>query len=329
MKNDLDKFTQDFFQNYLPKERELSQHTIYSYRDTIKLFFKFIVSKYGKKKKANLDDMSAKNVLEFIEYLKTSRRNTTKTQNQRLAVLKSFLGYLRANDPIRMSQYDRIQHIKMKRPEHVPIEYLDKNEMKAIFAAIDLNTQNGKRDNAILKLLYNSGARVQEICNLTVADIRLTPPYLVKLKGKGKKTRQVPLWKETVQAVKPIVMNKEPFESIFCFRTATLSRFGIRYIVKKYCEKASLNCSSMKDKTIGPHTFRHTTAMHLLQSGVDISVIKTWLGHVDLNTTHGYVEIDMEMKRKAMQHLNFSKNDDCIKKLLSKNQDIIKWLTDI
>ncbi len=320
MKNNLDKLTQDFFQSYLPKERELSQHTIYSYRDTIKIFLKFIREKNGKKKKSNLDDMTAKNILSFISYLRESRKNTTKTTNQRLAVLKSFFLYLRANDPTRMAQYDRIQHIKMKRPKRIPIEYLTKEEIKAIFKEIDENTNNGRRDNAIIKLLYNSGARVQEICNLTVTDIRLTPPYMVKLKGKGCKTRQVPLWKETVEAVKPILIGKEPFEAIFCSRKNSISRFGIRYVIKKYCDRASKNCPSLSDKIIGPHTFRHTTAMHLLQSGVDISVIKTWLGHV---------EIDMEMKRKAMEKMGEFNLNTSSSNLLKKHPDIVDWLSSL
>ncbi len=323
MKNNLMLLTQNFFQKYLPNERGFSQHTVYSYRDTLKVYFSFLSQK---NKKPKLDDMTAQNVINFLDFLKSTRNNSVKTQNQRLAVLKCFYEYLRAHDPIRSNQYSRIEHIKMKRAPRRPIEYFDKEEVKAILDSVDRGSRNGDRDYALLKLLYNSGARVQELCDLRVRDIRAYPPYLVELTGKGRKTRKVPLWKDTVLSLESLIKGRDSLAPVFCYQEKPLGRFGVRYIVKKHCKKASQQQISLQGKKIGPHTFRHTTAMHLLQSGTDISVIKTWLGHVDLNTTHGYIEIDLEMKRKAMNKISkvASKNTE---NLLKKNKDIVSWLS--
>lgn len=326
--NNLSKIVQNFFQVYLPNERALSPHTIYAYRDTIKLYL-LSISSQSTSKRVSLDDLNAKSILNFLEALKTKRNNTIKTQNQRLAALKSFFLYLRVQDPTRMAQYDRIDHIKLKRAPHKPIDYFTQNEMKAIFSTVNLDGRNGQRDFVLLKLLYNSGARVQELCDLKVRDIRLTAPYFVQLKGKGSKTRRVPLWKETVQAAQLLLDQKDPSDFVFTIGDKPITRFGVRYIVKKHAQRAALKEQSIKDKKIGPHTFRHTTAMHLLQGGVDISVIKTWLGHVNLNTTHGYIEIDMEMKRKAMAQMKCPKDQGQANLLLKKHPDIVSWLSSI
>ena len=328
MKDNLMNLTQNFFQKYLPKERELSPHTTYSYRDTIKIFFQYIVSR-GKRKKPNLDDMTAKNVLDFLEFIREKRKNSIKTQNQRLAVLKSFFEYLQAHDPTRANEYSRIDHIKSKKPPKKSIDYLEKHELKAIFDSISLDQKNSTRDIALLKLLYNSGARVQELCNLKIIDLRTTPPYMVTLHGKGNKIRKVPLWKETIDSMIPLIEGKESLDPIFTYRGEKITRFGVRYIVNKYSTLAMKNVPSLQRKNIGPHTFRHTTAMHLLQSGTDISVIKTWLGHVDLNTTHGYIEIDMGMKRMAIDKIKNSNQRMSKASLLNKHPDIIKWLEEL
>ena len=193
--------------------------------------------------------------------------------------------------------------------------------------SIDLDSKKGARDLAILRVLYNTGARVQEVCSLRAKDIRVISPYMATLHGKGNKVRQVPLWKETVEALRPVLEGKESLDSIFCTRGEPLTRFGIRYIVKKYSSLAEKECPTIKEKKVGPHTFRHTTAMHLLQSGTDISVIKSWLGHVDLNTTHSYVEIDMEMKRDAISKLAGQSQSKKINKLLDRNKDVVEWLS--
>lgn len=324
--NELCKTVQNFFLSYLPNERVLSPHTISAYRDTMKLYL-HSVTLNSKNKNIALDDLNAQSVLDLMDNLKKGRGNSIKTQNQRLAALKSFFQYLRVQDPTRMSQYDRINHIKLKRAPRKPIDYLTKKEMDAVISSVNTDDRLGIRDLALLKLLYNSGARVQELCDLKVKDIRMTAPYLIRLKGKGNKIRQVPLWKDTVEAVRVHIGDKRDSESIFDHRGSPLTRFGVRYIVQKYADLASTVEPTIKEKTIGPHTFRHTIAMHLLQSGVDINVIKAWLGHINLNTTHGYVDTDMEMKRSAIAKVKGPEERGYTQKMLKKNPDVLNWLS--
>ena len=184
-------------------------------------------------------------------------------------------------------------------------------------------------------MLYNTGARAQEIVDLRIDKLRFEKPYQVKLLGKGRKERACPLWPETVQALQNYIERRESSAtvcpSLFLNTNGKpITRFGLRYIIRQYAEKAGEACASIKTKKISPHTVRHTTAMHLLQAGNDISVIKDWMGHADLNTTHGYVEIDMKMKRKVLEGLQPPKA-----KTPAKGQPkwlkpgILKWLDDL
>ena len=208
--------------------------------------------------------------------------------------------------------------------------YLKMGEVKAILGAIDQRAPGGERDYVLLSFLYNIGARVQELCDLRVKDLHLETPPFVNILGKGKKTRQVPLWPETVGLLNSYLeKHHSPGAESAVFmnaRSEPLGRFGIRYIIRKRVQAATEHCPGLKSKTIGPHTFRHTTAMHLLQAGVDLTVIKNWLGHARLSTTHGYIEIDLEMKRKALARCRPADDQNKLKRLIRKNQDIIEWL---
>jgi integrase/recombinase XerD len=188
----------------------------------------------------------------------------------------------------------------------------------------------GVRDYAMMMTLYNSGARVQELCDLKMKDLRLVKPYMVTVTGKGQKTRHVPLWESTVQALKAYLKDRYKNDSKeFVFmgkRGERLSRFGVRYLVQMLAKKGSKQCSGLSSKKIGPHTLRHTTAMHLLQAGVEINVIKEWLGHVDLNTTHGYVEIDMKMKEEALKKTSPPKTKTRVQSLIKKEKTVLEWL---
>jgi integrase/recombinase XerD len=330
-KNPLTKYVQSFFQSYLPSERGLSAHTIHSYRDTMKLFLNFL----AKKKRAkigglSLGDFKSEHVLSFLNTIEKQRGNSIRTRNQRLAVLKTFFSYLITQDVSRANQYEKISHITMKKQPYKPVEYLSDEEMQALLNSVDRKSRQGIRDYTILLLLYNSGARVQEICDLRLCDIRLEKPFLVTLTGKGQKSRQVPLWNGTIEAISDylkIFPRRDPNAALFVGkRGEPLSRFGVRYIIQSQVDVAKQKCKSMKGKTIGPHTLRHTTAMHLLQSGVDLAVIKAWLGHVDLNTTHGYVEIDMKMKQNALARTNPKLHKNSIGSMLKQEKDVLKWL---
>jgi site-specific recombinase XerD len=186
------------------------------------------------------------------------------------------------------------------------VEYLEDQEIGALLKHVDQSSRNGARDYALLLFLYNTGARVQEVADLEVGDLRLDAPFQVELTGKGRKKRVCPLWPETVAAIRNCLEYRGPdterIPSVFLNANGhPITRFGIRYIVRRYAAMAAHACPSLKSKKTSPHSVRHTTAMHLLQSGNDLSVVKAWLGHAHLDTTHAYIEIDMKMKRKALE----------------------------
>jgi len=225
----LTRLVQSYFESHLPVERGLRSHTIVAYRDTIKLYLKYL-SRNVPIQKLTLDHLTAKSILDFIEDCTTKRKNTGKTTNQRLAVLKSFFGYLMNMDPTRIAQYEKIFHLKAKRVPYRPVEYLERSEMEAILGSVDCTTEKGVRDYAALMFLYNTGARAQELCDVAYGDLRLDKPFLAILHGKGNKTRQVPLWPETVAAVEQWAKVSGAAEDRSLFTNVLgekLTRFGL------------------------------------------------------------------------------------------------------
>ena len=333
MKNNktLLEYVQGFFQEYLVSQKGLSQNTVFAYRDALKLFLEY-ASEHKKKTvmKLTLDDFCPDVVLSFLKSIEHERKNSITTRNLRLAAIKSFFGFMATQDTLKSGQYQRIALIPLKRTQKPLIGYLETDEVKAILNAIDKRTPGGERDYVLLSLLYNTGSRVQELCDLKVKDLRLESPPFVIITGKGKKIRQVPLWPETASLLESYLKKQglhDPENRLFYNqRQVPLGRFGIRHIIRKWILSAVKECPSLKSKVIGPHTFRHTTAMHLLQAGVDLTVIKNWLGHVNLSTTHAYIEIDMEMKRKALSSCEPLSDPNELKRLVRDNQDIIQWL---
>lgn len=325
---------QNFFKDYLVSQKGLSHNTVIAYRDSLKLFLGY-VSRSKKKEITRLtpDDFGPDVVLEFLRNIESQRKNSVITRNLRLAALKSFFAYMAAKDTLRSGEYQRITMIPLKKTSKPMMGYLETEEVKAILGTIDQRVSSGERDYVLLSLLYNTGARVQELCDLKVKDLHLETPPFVNILGKGKKTRQVPLWPETVRLLSSYLKKHHLFDTDSALflnaRGEPLGRFGIRHIIKKRVLAAAERCPGLKSKAIGPHTFRHTTAMHLLQAGVDLTVIKNWLGHVNLSTTHGYIEIDLEMKRKALARCRPARDQDRLKSLIRRNQDIIEWLESI
>lgn len=322
---------QDFFQDYLGAHRGLSGHTVTSYRDAIKLFLIFVAQRLNKHTTSlALDDLHAESVLAFLDDIEAVRSNCVRTRNIRLAALRTFFRYLAAQDPLRAGQYQRIVAIPLKQASQPVMEYLEINEVKVILETINRNHAAGRRDYALISLLYNTGARVQEICDLRVADLRLTVPPLITLTGKGRKTRHVPLWAETAGLLGDHLQERgiREMPQAWLFvnaRGEPLTRFGIRYIIQSRVVAASGSCPSLAGRRIGPHALRHSTAMHLLQAGVDLVVIKSWLGHVNLSTTHGYIEIDLEMKRKALSACTPLATQS-LKCIIEQHKDVIRWL---
>ncbi|MDA2931495.1 site-specific integrase [Acidobacteria bacterium AH-259-O06] len=301
------RFVQGFFHDYLAAQRGLSPNTILSYRDSLKLFLRFVSQRVGKPvDKLSVEDFDQKLTVAFLDDLEASRGNSTQTRNNRLAALRAFFRYVAGQEPMVLARCQQICKIPTKRTQHKTIEWLEDNEMSAVLESVDHNSRNGLRDYALLMLLYNTGARAQEMVDLKIGDVRLQTPLQVKLTGKGNKERLCPLWPETVEALENYLNHREvdagEVSSLFLNANGKpITRFGIRYIVRRYGAKAAQICPSLKNKKVNPHCIRHTTALHLIQSGNDIAVIKDWLGHADVNTTHGYVEIDMKMKRKALE----------------------------
>jgi len=323
---------QKFFQDYLQAHRGLSSNTVFAYRDAIKLFLAFL-SKHTRSHiaKLALDDLSAENVLAFLSDVEKTRKCSITTRNLRLSALRTFFGYLVTQDTMHADQYQRVVSIPLKQSSHRLVEYLEVKEVKAIIDCINVNEATGRRDYALLNFLYNTGARVQEACDLRIENIHFESQPLATITGKGRKIRQVPLWSETVTLLKSYIADRGTsrgsLDNVFLNSGGyPLTRFGVRYIIQTRTAAAARHCLSLAKKKIGPHTFRHTTAMHLLQSGVDLTVIKNWLGHVNIETTHGYVEIDLEMKRKALASCAPVCKTDDLKQVLKQNKDIIGWL---
>ncbi|MFT5114877.1 MAG: site-specific recombinase XerD [Parasphingorhabdus sp.] len=333
--NKLMLLVQCFFQEYLVADRGLSQNTVMAYRDTLKLFFSFESSRQNKSvSKLVLDDVNADAVLHFLNQLEKKRNNGIVTRNLRLAALKTFSLFLTTKDILRAGEYQRIIALPLKKAPHKVIDYLEVNEINAIIGEFDHGNMSEQRNHTLLSLLYNTGARVQEMCDLTVGSITLGHLPAVTLVGKGNKTRIVPIWQDTAQLLTSYLQNHQlmdnPTARLFLNACGQpLGRFGIRYIIKKRVERASTTYPRLKTKTIGPHTFRHSIAMHLLQAGIDLSIIKSWLGHVNLQTTHTYVEIDMEMKRKVLNAYSPFVSSESLKSVLSRNRDILTWLESI
>ena len=324
-----------FFADYLATQKGLSANTIASYRDSLKLLFQFAAGQLSQPvDKLSVEHFDATLVVAFLEDLETTRGNSAQTRNNRLAAVRAFFRYVAAQEPMLLQRGQRICEIPLKRTEHKTIEYLEDEELRALLDSVDSTSRNALRDYALLLFLYNTGARVQEVVDLSVDALRLEAPLQVKLIGKGNKERICPLWPETVTALerylhhRPLPVSGQP--GVFLnARDERITRFGIRYIVRKYTARATDKCASLKGKKISPHSIRHTTAMHLLQSGNDITVIKAWLGHADVNTTHGYVEIDMKMKRKALEACQAPRNNNAKQRARWPTPSILQWLDEL
>lgn len=333
-KADLAKDIRDFFKQYLVAQRGVSNHTVLSYRDAMKLFVQFAAENQRKSiSDLTFQDLEADTIRSFLNYLEKVRKNSVPTRNGRLAAIRSFFQYLSITDPRHLAQCRAVLAIPLKKQAHRVPDYLQQNEVQSIFAGIDCRRLSGQRDDALLRVLYNTGMRAQELVDLNIHHLRLSRPFYILIRGKGQKERNCPLWKETVDAVRGYLEKRSiPSDAnVPLFVNAAdqrLSRFGVRYIVARRVDMAAKVCPTLLGRKVSPHTFRHTTAMHLLQSNVDLNMIRSWLGHSSIETTNTYVEIDLEMKRKTLE--------SC-KKLIPKsarrtaswqrNNDVLSWLS--
>ena len=271
-----------FFLDYLPHQRALSPHTIQSYRDSLKLLLQFAAGKKGDPSQLAVEQLSVEKITAFLQSLESVRRNQVSSRNVRLGAIHSFFRYLGGRYPQHLEQTQRILSIPFKRTGSREIQYLDFDEIQALLNTVDAKVGKGCRDLALLSLMFNTGARVGEIVGLEIADLRLSAPCSVLLRGKGRKERTCPIWSETAGLLQKVIEQHDgppsPAAPVFLNRRGTrLTRFGVGLILHKYVEKAALRCPSLKHKRLHPHSIRHSTATHLLRSGVDLSTIAHWL----------------------------------------------------
>jgi integrase/recombinase XerD len=293
-----------FLLEHIVGERNLARHTQTSYRDALTILLPFVAAQAKKTiDQLTIDHVSPEVVRRFLTHLEENRGCSLSTRNQRLAALHALARFISHHSPEHLPWCTAIRLIPFKRTGKPATTYLEKNEMDALLNAPNRQTEQGLRDYALLLFLYNSGARADEAARLTVADLQMGSSPFVKILGKGSKTRLCPLWPLTANTVSCLISSRPPTASVFLNRRRQpITRFGIRTMVKRYAVKVSGEVPSLQHKRISTHTIRHTTAVHLLRAGVDINTIRAWLGHVSLDTTHIYAEVDLEMKAKALAH---------------------------
>jgi len=327
----LAKSLHGFFTDYLPRQRAMSPHTLHSYRDGLKLFLRFVTGEKQDTSAITVEQLTPEQTLAFLQHLEAGRRNKSCTRNVRLAAIHSFFRYLAGQHPQYLEQAQRILSVPFKRTELREVQHLEFAEIQGILKTINRTTPDGRRDFLLLSLLFNTGARVSEIVGLKANDLRLAPPPSVLLRGKGKKERVCPLWPETARLLREhleeIGVHAERPETIFHNHCgAQLTRFGVRYILRKYVRQATRNLPSLKQKRLHPHCIRHSTALHLLRAGVDLSTIAHWLGHASLNTTNKYIALDLGAKREALAKARPLVRSGGKVKAWKHDPDLIAWL---
>jgi integrase/recombinase XerD len=299
---------QGFFCDRLVHQQNVSPHTLAAYRDTFRLLLAFL-RRHRRRQNGDLtlDDIDAPKILAFLNDLEQSRGNKVRTRNARLATIRAFVTYASTCDPAALPMTQRVLAIPNKRFDRPLLGYLTRLEVEAILAAPDRTAWSGRRDRTLFAVMYNTGARVSEAIGLRREDLCCGPVTSVRVHGKGRKDRSVPLWKNTVALLKDWMLEIAPGERTPLFPNRhglPMSRSGVEDRLQQAVTTASDACPSLRKKNVSPHTLRHTTAMHMLQAGVDLTLIALWLGHESLETTHLYVEADVETKRRILNKLD-------------------------
>ena len=303
--SDFATLVEEFFLHRLIRQRNSSPQTVAAYRDCFRLIFEFAREHRNKPAdRMSLADLDAPFVLAFLDHLERVRKNSVRSRNARLAAIRSFLRFALLNDPPSIATIQRTLAIPLKRHSKPLVGFLLREEVQAIITAPDSATWAGQRDQALLATLYNTGARVSEAINITVADLALDGSPNIRLHGKGRKDRAVPIWPPTALQLRRWLtrIDRSPDKPLFPTSSGgLLTRSAFTDRLRRAVQSAVGKCPSLDRRRISPHTFRHTTAMHLLQSGVDITVVALWLGHESPATTHIYVEADLKMKEAALK----------------------------
>jgi integrase/recombinase XerD len=296
---------QSYFTEYLPKQRGASIHTIRAYRDALTMLFKFVAEQRGRGVAAlQLSDIDADVVMRFLDHIEAQRSNSAATRNCRRAAIRSFFKHLLRNDLAHSQQCVRVLAIPAKKARQRPATYLEAEDARLIINMPNRRTSDGWRDYTLLLFLYNCGARVSEATGLRWDDLQLTAPRQVRLRGKGKKERLLPLWTETANALHRLrgMPGAADGQCVFLNRHGQpLTRDGIAYVLSKHAAAAARDNPVLRRKHITPHVLRHSCAVALLQSGTDVTVIRDYLGHTSVATTGRYITTNLQMKREAMQ----------------------------
>ena len=325
--------------DHLPIVRNLSRNTILSYRDALRQLLNYMSSKKYDIENADVEAITSTIVKDFLVYLEHEMHCSVSTRNQRLAAIHSFASYVASQSPEHLHWYHTLKSIPIKRRQikeiggrAVPqIEYLEKDEMQAMLNAPDRRTAQGYRDYALLLFMYNTGVRASEAVSIIIEDLKIgkgiSSPYVI-IHGKGNKTRSCPLWERTVKTISPL-LNRESCAPVFLNRYGNaITRFGIYELVSRYAVKASEIKESIREKHVSPHTIRHTTASHLLEAGVDINTIRAWLGHVSVNTTNIYAEVNLRMKAEALKTCEIGETSST-KPIWKKDKSLLDFLMSI
>jgi site-specific recombinase XerD len=320
----------DYFTDHLPRLRGTSPHTLHSYRDSLVLLLRFL-SQQRQKPVTGLDltDLDPPGILAFLSHLEQGRKNAVSTRNVRLSAIHAFFHFAAARNPEHLELAQRVLGIPFKRTRQRAIDYLEYEEMDAILKTINRVTLQGSRDYALLATMFNTGGRVQEIADLRACDLQLTKPFQVRLFGKGRKERYCPLWPQTATVLRAFChqrnLDLRSDSHVFLnHRGQPISRFGIRHILARCLQLACERAPNLRKKRLHPHSVRHSTAVALLKSGVDLSTISHLLGHASPTTTNRYAKVDLEMKRQAIAKVKPVPRQS--RTPWSKDRTILDWL---
>jgi site-specific recombinase XerD len=330
--NSLANLLHAFFHLWMGQQRNLSHHTVLSYRDTWKLFLRFVSQRKHREVAAlSLTDLDANQALAFLQYLENERKVTIGTRNCRLAAIHSFFTFVSHHEPLAIAQCSEIARIPVKKMNRPAMCYLDAEEITAILRRPDRSSPEGQRDHALLAFLFNTGARIQDALNVCPRALRFESPAQVELLGKGRKTRICPLWPETVALLKAL-LRRQPRaddEPIFvnCYGQP-LGASGVRFKLRQYVQAASREVPSLAKKRVTPHTWRHSVGVQLVAAGVDVTVIRSWLGHVRLDTTNHYARANLETKRKALEQVDSSTRPGKPPRW-KRNPELLAWLNSL
>ena len=310
MKADLPYYLTSFLSKYMPGEKNASPHTIQSYSFTFKLLLTFFECvKHVAPERLSMSDLTRDTIIEFLDWLETTRKCGITTRNQRLVAIHSFVRFVQKQSPENLFEFQKILNIPDKKCAKTVVPFLTGDEMRILLSMPDPANRNGLRDLTLLALLYDSAARVQEIIDLKLKDLRLDKPAVVTLHGKGKKTRHVPITEKTKNLLQLYLQHSSCNAGIstgegYVFvnqKKQQLSRWGISYIISKYVDKARLHDGFDVRFLVTAHVFRHSKSVHLLQAGVNLIYIRDILGHCDCSTTQIYAKADTETRRKALE----------------------------